>query len=83
MMRHHGTVTSYINGKCRCEKCTEAHRLYVKGRRANRLLEGQCTYCARPHERGKKLCTAHRIYHGKKAKEQHQRAAAKREGKTN
>jgi len=29
-MREHGTRSSYVNDKCRCEPCTEANRTYAR-----------------------------------------------------
>jgi hypothetical protein len=36
----HGTENGYGNRKCRCDRCTDAHRVYYQGVRDRRRARG-------------------------------------------
>lgn len=38
---HPGTISRYVNHKCRCDKCREAWRVYSAKRKAERALQSK------------------------------------------
>jgi hypothetical protein len=44
----HGLLTTYVNGKCRCDQCREANRVYHQQYRQTKRRLRRCLDCSTP-----------------------------------